>query len=822
MSLIEVPETLTEHRQLQRSAFHDIPFVPAPGEAIAFGGAIDAPGVGSKFEANPDEVEAGGPFDPDLLKAGRLDVSIRAPTGKVMASGSGLQQVRFEIPDDLAFKEWRARVRNLDLREIRAALSVTFVKARHLALTTPLALRVLNHGLRTALEVLGITVHIDGKRSSVGFSDDLSKLTGIPLNPLTFDSKVAHDINLQTIGITAGQSSSGLPRLRIFIEFETEGVEIGLSFVDLADVTAASIVVELDMQTHGRAGNRTLVPTFQVTANVGTRLTPAGVVAAGLLFFGGLATGGPKDIDELIELLRSNVEKRLNSADVRQAFGRYVPAALVQLARRGHVFHELGVTGTDFVLTHYDPVPLAANSADAKSPEEIPVPGLPQLPDLPIPDLDPRSLANLNKIAHIVVVMQENRSFDNVLGFLAQAPFERDDVDGVKASMGNTFEANSVKVNPLSDRLFPLSPAHDRIEVASQIRDGRMTGFLESWIRRYGELDLPLSSAERKTPLSFHTADQVPTYRFLADNYLICTRWFAAFPGPTQPNRFCTLSGRTPVLDNFEFDDPSLGYLELKTIFEFLEPDDWVYYERDIGFIRFYDRFRLDNRNVIPFSDPTEGFVARASRGDLPRVTFIDPNFRDIPPMKLADDDLPPADIRNGQNSIACIYDTLVDSPGWTRTLLVVTYDEHGGFFDHVAPPGTRLSESPGRQVPVHLQGPSHLGVRVPALIVSPWVSRGAVSSRIFDHTSIGRTILLKMFGASAPAVTPRMVRAAHLGEVLTRATVRGDRPRIPVDDCRDHGRPLPPAIDPDLSSTGRPDDLRETMQRFGRPPAPR
>jgi len=508
----------------------------------------------------------------------------------------------------------------------------------------------------------------------------------------------------------------------------------------------------------------------------------------------------------------------LNRTDVQESFGQYVPEALVQLVRRGHVFHQLDATNTDFLVTHFDPNPSPGSGEGHVVGEPIFDPLLPHLPLPPVPKLDPVALANLQKIRHIVVLMQENRSFDNVLGFLALPPFNRDEVDGVMQTMANSFEGTTVVVNPLADRMFPLSPAHDHEQVALQIAEGKMSGFLASWRQRYETL--PVTGPKRKTALSFHTADQVPTYRLLAENYLVCKRWFASYPGPTQPNRFCTLSGFTPMLDNLEVDDGELGYLKAKTIFEFLEQDDWVYFEKDIGFIRFYDRFRIDNRNVVPFDDPDEGFQARASKGDLPPVTFIDPNFRDIPPMRLADDDLPPADVKNGQDSIACIYNTLVGSPAWNRTLLVITYDEHGGFFDHVAPPGTPASELPGRQAPVHPQGPSHLGVRVPALVISPWVDRGAVSDLKFDHTSIGRTIMLKLLGENAPVVSARMARATHLGVLLTRDRARKDRPSIGGVKCPQGPRPLPPRPDPDLIEPRLKDDFAETIRKFGRPRA--
>jgi phospholipase C len=811
--ILVVTGTAGKERRLPRGAFAEVSFTPAAGEISAFAGIVTDP-LGD-VDPNPDEDDVDGPFDPDFVEPGNLEVSIRAPSGKVMASGrGGTPGVRFDVPASLADGPWRVRMRNGGNTEVLATLDVRFVKSRHVPLTTPVAQRVLNHGLRTALDALGITVHIDGENSFAAFSPDLERLSGIDLPRRNFDGKIVGDLNLETIAVTALRAPSGRPMLRIFVDFETEGVEIGLGPVDLVDVTAASIVVEVELENRGFPGSRTLVPNFKVIANVDANLTSTAIAIAAA--FGHLlaALGVGSTIDDLIEFARAEVENMLNHPDVQRAVGRYVPEALVQLARRGHVFHQLDATNQDFLVTHFDPKPPPAPEGDVVLDEPVFDPHVPPLPLPPVPRLDPDALANLAKIRHIVVLMQENRSFDNMLGFLAMPPFGREEVDGVKETMANSFQGATVTVNALADRLFPLSPEHGREQVAVQIAQGKMSGFLASWRQRYETV--PITGRKRKTPLSFYTADQVRTYRFLADNYLICTRWFAAFPGPTQPNRFCTLSGFTPVLDNFGVDDPELGHLETKTIFELLDPDDWVYFEKDIGFIRLYDRFRIDNRNVVPFDDPDEGFVARASKGALPTVTFIDPNFVDIPPIRLADDDLPPADVKNGQDSIACIYNTLVNSPAWNRTLLVITYDEHGGFFDHVPPPGTPPSDRPGRQAPVHPEGPAHLGVRVPAFVISPWVDRGDFSAEKFDHTSIGRTILLKVFGEDAPDVSARMVRAAHLGVLLTRDRAREDRPRI--RDVKCPARPVPPPRDPDVIEPKLEDDFRETMRRFGRP----
>ena len=286
-TIIDVPGNARVERRLPLGAFAEVAFVPVPGMVSAF--AAVAKKVPGKI---PPKHEDEDPLDPGLIDAGRLDVSIRAPTGKVMASGPGLQEIHFDVPSSLAGKTWRARVVNRAPAEVLAVLLAGFVKSRHRSVTTPLAQRVLNHGLQTALDVLGITVKIDGGNSVVAFSRELEQLSGIALPRMKFDAKIARDINLQTIGITARRAASGRPMLKVCLEFETGGVEIGVGFLDLADITSASIEIEIELETRGRAG--AVVPRFKVKSNIGATLTQAGGVASIALFVVGGITGGPK------------------------------------------------------------------------------------------------------------------------------------------------------------------------------------------------------------------------------------------------------------------------------------------------------------------------------------------------------------------------------------------------------------------------------------------------------------------------------------------------------------------------------------------------
>jgi phospholipase C len=341
----------------------------------------------------------------------------------------------------------------------------------------------------------------------------------------------------------------------------------------------------------------------------------------------------------------------------------------------------------------------------------------------------------------------------------------------------------------------PFGPHHEHDHVVAQVAGGTMRGFAGDFISRFPNVDPQFA-------MQFYTDEHVPVFDALAATYTICDRWFCSHPGPTQPNRFCTLSGHTPVVDNFAFDDPILGYLRMPTLFDVLTGAgiDWVYYEGDIGFLRTYDRYRLDDEHVIPFDDPADGFLRRAELGLLPPVTFIDPNFTDIPPAKAANDDHAPADLRQGQRLIRDIHDALTGSVHWSRTLFVVTYDEHGGFYDHVAPPGTPPSDQPQAVPPVHPTGDSFFGPRVPTFAISPFVGPGRVDSTVFDHTSIAATILRRFVGEIPPELGPRPATANHLGGLLSL-----DEPR----------RPSPLAIRLPSPATRRFDDTRRDPHDF-------
>ena len=182
--------------------------------------------------------------------------------------------------------------------------------------------------------------------------------------------------------------------------------------------------------------------------------------------------------------------------------------------------------------------------------------------------------------------------------------------------------------------------------------------------------------------------------------------------------------------------------------------------------------------NVLEFDE----FRTTVERGGLPSVTFVDPLFGDLPAGAGAppdNDDAPPADLADGQRFIGQIFTTLFTpniNKNWLRTMLIVVYDEHGGFYDHVPPP----SDAP----PLTGQSGGQLGPRVPAFVVSPWTPPGLVLKDTFDHTTIAATILRRFCSPHPPVMSPRVTAARDLRDALPLTTPH-EKPRSTARPCR-------------------------------------
>jgi phospholipase C len=374
-----------------------------------------------------------------------------------------------------------------------------------------------------------------------------------------------------------------------------------------------------------------------------------------------------------------------------------------------------------------------------------------------------------------------------VLG--ARALLEGKAGDGLTASMSNP-DSSGASVAPWQGSVPTMcvpDPPHSWSAAHAQFNGGAMDGFLTTYQQDFpGDLGAMQYAARVDMPVTWA----------LADAYATCDRWFSSVMGPTFPNRYYWLAGtsmgvQSNVLPSGGFTHPTVfGRMKAAGI------DFGIYYS-DIPFISLMGDIDIDPANYL---ETTEQFFHDAAAGELPSVSYVDPPFSNA-------DDHPPHHPILGQQFLASVYNALASSPQWERSLLVITYDEHGGFFDHVPPPTSADDYAS--------TGFNQLGIRVPAIIVGPYVKQGFVSSVARDHTSALKQIE-NMFG-TAP-LSARTTAATDLSELIDTARLAKGDAAEPV---------TVPTVQPgqwvidascDGASFRRPDHdvLREFHDRFG------
>lgn len=382
------------------------------------------------------------------------------------------------------------------------------------------------------------------------------------------------------------------------------------------------------------------------------------------------------------------------------------------------------------------------------------------------------------EIDHIVVLMMENRSFDHMLGYL-RLKGGRQDVDGLTGNEVNFYDRKvAYKPKRLASTVFEPDPCHEWDCVAEQLRGGN-GGFIEN----YATIEKKPWRPQRI--MHYFGSSDLPVFDHLARDFCVCDRWFSSIPGPTQPNRAYALAGESQGRKkNHRF---PMGIYDVPTVFDVLPKKvSWRYYSHDIAFLRTFKKYET---SILDPIGEVEEFFEAASEGNLPNVCWIDPDFGIRPDFNSQNDDHPPADVRRGQDLVGRVYNALIEGGRnlWKKTLLVVTYDEHGGFYDHVDP--TLWTPADDRKAF------QKYGVRVPAFVVSPWVGKGvAFGSQpghldparvVFDHTCIIKTILLRFCrrpDGSIPRLTARVEAANDLGGLLTQEAPRTDcTPTLPV-----------------------------------------
>src|SRR4029450_13026408 len=389
------------------------------------------------------------------------------------------------------------------------------------------------------------------------------------------------------------------------------------------------------------------------------------------------------------------------------------------------------------------------------------------MPPPPAPVAAGPTLRNLSRIDHIVVLMLENSSFDHMLGYLeleAGLP-----VDGLERSMSNRHAGKTYRVPHLRSTKLTKEqdPGPGGPDVKEQLASGN-GGFVSNYAKHNPKDPNP------GTVMGYYNGTDLPVYDHLVREYAVRDSGSCPARGAPCRTRLYEVCGRAAgSKDNKRqplYAVPSfVRHLDRARVSR-----RWYAHEYVATLRMTDDRYRLSlsTTNFRYFDRRTaalgRSFLEHAAAGQLASVSWIDPNFVDFNLFGPAgsNDDHPPSDVKAGQKLVLSLYTALASSPKWPKTLPVITYDEHGGFFDHVGPPAAK-DDSPAFR---------SYGPRVPALVISPWIPRGTVSSELFDHTSIIKALLLRFCrkaDGSIPDMGARVANANHLGGLLTLRSAR-------------------------------------------------
>lgn len=355
----------------------------------------------------------------------------------------------------------------------------------------------------------------------------------------------------------------------------------------------------------------------------------------------------------------------------------------------------------------------------------------------------------LEKLKHIVVLMMENRSFDHMLGALKKTDPR---INGLTGNESNPdTNGNPVLVQPLADYQDQLThdpdhhfPGTDLQIFGGQQGDGRvanMQGFVKSYFTQTNDMKLA------QEIMYYFTPEKLPVLTTLAKEFAVFNSWFSSIPGPTICNRAFAHYGT------------SFGQVGMNVFYIGKNIDS--IYGRMINAghtakIYYYDQqsSTMEIVNLLQHQPEVFGtfsqFIADCNSGQLPDYSFIEPAYNDHPGpgggQILASDQHPTHNVHEGERFIGMVYNAIRDNDAlWQSTALLVVYDEHGGLYDHVVPPTCLpdgFTAQPGDTDTNSAFAFDRLGVRVPAILISPYVPKGTVvDGRIFEHACIPNTI---------------------------------------------------------------------------------
>jgi len=378
---------------------------------------------------------------------------------------------------------------------------------------------------------------------------------------------------------------------------------------------------------------------------------------------------------------------------------------------------------------------------------------------LPYPKL-PAGTDTIPQIKHIVVLMMENHSYDNHLGMLGRAG-----ADGFKlGSDGKPTETNPYTGGKLQHAFrMPTTcqlsgkPSQTWTDSHIQLASDHNTGFVRS--------------GSGPVAMGYWEKADLPFYYSLASTFPIADRYFCSVLGQTFPNRRYLIAATSLGMVNDGVPDP-LEYPANGTIFDRL-------HKAGVSFADYYSlldgilpgtTMALFPELLVKYGDhihKLDEFLDAAKAGTLPGFCLVEPSY-----TKNSEED--PQNIAYGEQFAASVIDAVMAGPGWKNTLLIWTFDEHGGYYDHVVPPAAVAPDDIAPHASVAYTGFRQYGFRVPCAIVSPWARRDYVSHQVFDHSSICALVEHKW---NLPAMTYRDANANSMLDMLDFTTAAFDHP---------------------------------------------
>jgi phospholipase C len=362
----------------------------------------------------------------------------------------------------------------------------------------------------------------------------------------------------------------------------------------------------------------------------------------------------------------------------------------------------------------------------------------------PYPD-KPEGTDSLPQIEHVVVLMMENHSFDNYFGTLGRGDGFTIGTDGKPTNACLGRDGKPLAAFHMANTCqLPAVPAQDWNDTHIQFNGGKMDGFV--------------TSASGPVAMGYWTDKDIPFYAALGRTFPLCDRWFGSCMGQTYPNKrylFAATSGGNIRTEAATLTDPPPAN---GTILELLNRNKiaWKNYYSSLPSVALFLKTAGANPDKLVKIDQ---FFTDAAAGTLPAVSYVDPDFE-----KNSEENQ--GDISLGENFSARVINAVMSGPKWGSTLLVWFYDEHGGYYDHVPPPAAPAPDDIApRLKPGDVAGGfDQLGMRVPAVVISPWARKNYVSSVVRDHTAVLSFLEHKW---NLPALTKRDGGADNLMDCL-------------------------------------------------------